>query len=225
MRRHAGCSFHTAANCAARDRNLYQETIVRKYLFLFFLIALSSCSQAHLFSASQDNDVSDDPLLLGFSQADRTDSAPELIVDATDERAPLSEPAANKVESAILAMVNRAREDAGLKPLARSLELAAAARSHTDTMAAKGFFEHRGAGEPPLVERVHAAGLHINDVGENIYATDEAEPDEIANDCVTAWMLSPGHRENILYPDFQRSGVAIATSSDRENYVTEDFSR
>ena len=48
-------------------------------------------------------------------------------------------------------------------------------------------------------------------------------PEEIAQNAVTGWMNSPGHRENILRPVFRTEGIGVAVSAEGKVYVTEDF--
>lgn len=127
------------------------------------------------------------------------------------------------LEDTVLMLVNRERYRAGLKPLRFSSQLAAAARTHNDAMAQGGFFEHRGQGEPDLYDRVTALGLDTDHVGENIFETSENGENAIATQCVKMWMLSEGHRRNMLEPEFEKTGIAIGTSADGMQYITEDF--
>jgi uncharacterized protein YkwD len=47
--------------------------------------------------------------------------------------------------------------------------------------------------------------------------------EEIANQAVTGWMNSEGHRKNILDDHFQQEGIGVAFSTDNKIYVTENF--
>ena len=44
-----------------------------------------------------------------------------------------------------------------------------------------------------------------------------------ARDTVDGWMASPGHRENILTPTYDRLGAGMAISSGGELYATQNF--
>lgn len=59
------------------------------------------------------------------------------------------------------------------------------------------FFDHR-----QMVERVRAEGYQYSLVGENISAGNSTP-----EDAVRRWMNSPGHRDNILKPEFRDLGV------------------
>jgi len=128
-----------------------------------------------------------------------------------------------QLEDRILKLVNRERQSAGVKPLSFSAQLAQAARTHSAAMAAEGFFEHRGAGEPALFDRVTASGMDTDHVGENIFETSEGVSRAVADECVRMWMQSDGHRMNMLSPEFDKTGIAVAISRNGENYITEDF--
>jgi uncharacterized protein YkwD len=47
--------------------------------------------------------------------------------------------------------------------------------------------------------------------------------DELAALLVDGWMNSPGHRANILNPDFDRGGVGVAIGTDDEVLATHNF--
>jgi uncharacterized protein YkwD len=48
-------------------------------------------------------------------------------------------------------------------------------------------------------------------------------PEEIAQQAVEGWMSSPGHRQNILTPQWTREGIGLAISSDGKIYATQNF--
>ena len=128
------------------------------------------------------------------------------------------------VEEQILALVNAERENAGCQPLSSSCELANAARDHNLQMANGGFFDHRGAGEPGLFDRLIAAGSAVESAGENLFMMSNSPSSSVANQCVISWMNSDGHRRNLLSPDFDSTGVSVVYSKG-ECYVTEDFAK
>jgi len=47
--------------------------------------------------------------------------------------------------------------------------------------------------------------------------------DEIAKSVVDAWYRSEGHRNNMLFPYWQREGIGIYITSDGKVYVTQNF--
>ena len=112
--------------------------------------------------------------------------------------------------TAILCLLNRARTRHGLARLGRNSSLELASQRHSEDMALRDFYEHdRPEGADPAT-RVAGAGYPIAgaSVGENIHwgIEEDATPVRIFRD----WMESPGHRENILRPQFTEVGVGVA---------------
>ncbi|MCD9193496.1 CAP domain-containing protein [Streptomyces albireticuli] len=118
----------------------------------------------------------------------------------------------------VLALTNAERRAAGLRPLAADARLGTAAQAHSADMAGRGFYSHTTpeGGEP--WDRAAAAGAAHRGIGENI-ACGQRTPAEV----VRGWMDSPGHRANILKPDFTHLGVGYATGGSAGTYWTQLF--
>ena len=124
------------------------------------------------------------------------------------------------VESDILVLVNAERASEGLEPLSYDACLAAAALGHSEDMGENDYFSHTGLNDSSPGDRITAAGYVWTTYGENIaagYLTPEA--------VMAGWMVSPGHRANILNPDFCDIGVGYAyiTPSSYGQYWTQNF--
>ena len=63
-------------------------------------------------------------------------------------------------------------------------------------------FSHMGSGGTTASDRANLAGYQSPSVGENIAAGYMT-----AQEVVDGWMNSPGHRENILNPNYTEIGV------------------
>jgi len=91
--------------------------------------------------------------------------------------------------------------------------LAQIARWRSDEMAAGAPFSHQDdSGAHPAVDRVRAQFGRYGAIGENIMKEtgfSHFDPAAFARSVVAGWMASPGHRENILQPDFRRSGIGV----------------
>ena len=97
----------------------------------------------------------------------------------------------------VIALTNEERKRNGFKTLKWNAQLFNAAQEHSQSMAHRDFFDHR-----ELVKRVREEGYPSSFVGENISAG-YSTPREV----VAGWMNSPGHRNNILNPNYTEIGV------------------
>lgn len=121
------------------------------------------------------------------------------------------------LEAQMLEMVNREREAVGLKPLAPDPELTEVARRHSADMFARGYFAHvTPEGRSPF-DRINEAGVRYRTAGENLAL---APTLPIAH---KGLMNSPGHRANILRPEFGRLGIGIMDGGRRGLMVTQNF--
>jgi uncharacterized protein YkwD len=113
-----------------------------------------------------------------------------------------------QVRAATLCLLNARRARAGDAPLTQNPMLQQAAELHSRDMAARQFFEHRNPdGVLPDARIVHAGYPPIL-VGENL-AWGELAESTPAN-IVSLWMKSPGHRSNVLEPDYREIGIGFA---------------
>ncbi|WP_262060463.1 CAP domain-containing protein [Streptomyces sp. STR69] len=125
----------------------------------------------------------------------------------------LAQTAAKVVES-----TNAERARAGLPPLAVDPLLAAAAQAHSTDMVARAFYSHTSPDGSQPWDRAAAAGSRRRTIGENI-ACGQRSPAEV----VEGWMNSPGHRANILKPDFTHIGIGFAGGGQMGTYWTQLF--
>ncbi|MGH2370266.1 MAG: CAP domain-containing protein, partial [Chloroflexota bacterium] len=122
-------------------------------------------------------------------------------------------------QARVLALVNAARADHGLAPLADNAALTRAAQSYAETMASTDCFSHSCGPVPDMVQRAEQAGYSPwTALGENI-AAGYRTPEEV----VAAWLESPGHRANILNDNFRDSGVGVAYGGRYGIYWVHEF--
>jgi hypothetical protein len=115
--------------------------------------------------------------------------------------------------------VNKARTDRGLAALVDSPILDRAARLHARNMVRWHFFGHTdplGRGPDGRVAKFDPTGM-FDGVGENI-----ARAYSSVRAACAGWLSSPGHRENILDPDYTHIGGGYARSEHQRLYV-QDF--
>lgn len=104
----------------------------------------------------------------------------------------------------LLAMTNKKRAENGLSPVQLSNTLSRAASEKASDMFAKNYWAHNSPeGTTPWVF-VRSSGYDYLYAGENL-----ARGFTTSADVVDAWMASPGHRENMLSPNYDDVGFAI----------------
>lgn len=140
-----------------------------------------------------------------------------LVFAQTAPTRAASDPGLNSAQSEILRLLNQARAEHGLAALIFDSNLTAAAQKHTELMVQQRELSHQFSGEPALVNRLAAAGVHLDSAAENVAESDSAQ------DAHTEWMLSPGHRANILNGAYNAVGIGIVPAGDARYFFTEDF--
>lgn len=134
----------------------------------------------------------------------------------------------DSIEQQVVTLVNQARVNAGLAPLAVNAQLSSAARWHSANMAnfsnsigANSAMQHTllGSWLPTVTTRLDYAGYAAYfTYGENI-----AYGYETAQAVFDAWMNSAGHRANILSANFTEIGVARVTNAAGVPFWTQNF--
>ena len=120
-------------------------------------------------------------------------------------------------EQKMLQMLNAERSKAGLRPLKFDGQLRQVAAEHSNEMFKLGYFGHTSPVSGSPFDRMRAAGIGFAVAGENLaYAPNV----DIAHEGL---MNSPGHRANILRPEFGRVGIAVIKSEFRGRMFTQEF--
>lgn len=129
------------------------------------------------------------------------------LLDATDMTRS-SDPAAfvppNDQAQRMLNAVNKEREKENVAPLTWCRNLAAAATSHAQDMAKRGYYEHDTPEGLDPTDRAEISGYR-GGAGENIAAMQKS-----VVEVMDAWMNSEGHRENLLDSSYRHFGFGIA---------------
>jgi uncharacterized protein YkwD len=119
-------------------------------------------------------------------------------------------------EQQLVKLLNVERQKLRLPALQWNANVAEAARAHTQKLASHRALSHQFAGEPELANRLGTAGARFSAAAENVALADDPEEAHLA------LMNSPGHRANILNPEYNAVGIAVA-KVEKQLYVTEDF--
>lgn len=135
--------------------------------------------------------------------------APEGTEDATPAL-PLPDPTARArriFAEEVVQLTNAARTKEGLGPLQPNEYLMQSAQAYAQVLAPGTCFAHDCPPVPSQRERIAQAGYGgWKRIGENIAAGDRT-----AEAVVAGWLESPGHRGNILKPEFTEIGVGVAS--------------
>jgi len=113
------------------------------------------------------------------------------------------------LESGVLTELNRIRTEHGLKPVAISARLTAAASQHSGEMGKDGYFEHKSHDGTAFWKRIGrfygSTGYGYWSVGENLLWS---SPNVDARGALQLWMNSPEHRANILTAHWREIGIS-----------------
>ena len=121
------------------------------------------------------------------------------------------------LEARMLELVNAERAKEGLKPLVADAELREVARAHSRDMLARGYFAHTTPEGTDMVDRLRKAKLRYLAAGENLALAPSLAR---AHDGL---MNSPGHRANILKPQFARVGIGVLDGGRHGLMITQNF--
>jgi uncharacterized protein YkwD len=133
------------------------------------------------------------------------------------------------ISDATFCLLNAERASRGLTALKPDRQLQRAALAHGGDMVSHGYFAHEGRDGSEPAERIRSTGYLSGGgawrIGENLaWGTgDLATPRAI----MAAWMHSPGHRANILQPQYRQIGFGVIAGNPNADdgagatYVTE----
>ncbi|MFZ5448540.1 MAG: CAP domain-containing protein [Thermodesulfobacteriota bacterium] len=131
-----------------------------------------------------------------------------------------------EVERKVFQLTNEVRQNHHLMPLSRDTALIDIARAHNDDMLNRNFFSHVSPDGKSVQERVAPAYARtLSRAGENIWSGhgyDYSDSNLMARVIVDSWMSSPGHRANILNPEYNYVGVGVSAMG-KEIRATQNF--
>ncbi len=147
-------------------------------------------------------------------------TAPTTTNNSTTKAPAASQPtqttsAVSAFEKKVVELTNAERAKQGLAPLTLDTELSKVARTKSQDMKDKNYFDHNSPTYGSPFDMMKSFGISYKSAGENI-AMGQTSPEQV----VQAWMDSPGHRENIMNSSFTHIGVGHVASG---NYWTQMF--
>lgn len=119
-------------------------------------------------------------------------------------------------------LINLQRLERGLSALTWDTKLSDLAREHSRNMARHGFFSHIGLNGRTVDIRAVDSGIDgWKGIGENIaFNKGIANPSAFT---VERWLLSPGHKRNMLDGRWRESGLGVAVTEDGKYFFTQIF--
>ena len=126
------------------------------------------------------------------------------------------------VELAIVQKTNDFRRANQLDGLRRNARLDKAARGFARYLARTGKFSHTADGRSHSA-RIKAAGYKYCITAENLALNGDSRgfrSNQLAQDAVTGWKKSPGHRKNLLRKHVTEIGVGVAKAPNEHRYLS-----
>ncbi len=132
------------------------------------------------------------------------------------------EPTDFDLERKTFDFINQKRNENGLAKLIWSDDAAKLARQHSENMAKHDFFSHVGLNGRMVDQRAIDFGLDKwKSIGENIaFCQGFSNP---ADFVVQRWMLSDGHRKNLLNRMWKESAIGMAKTDEGKFFFTQIF--
>ncbi len=122
------------------------------------------------------------------------------------------------IEEEVHNLVNIYREHYNLNSLSYNNKLVERARNHSKNMSMNNFFEHDELRGREIGENIGLTPIGLVEGCGSVYSEYE-----IAKCTVDGWMLSEGHRENILTNWFNCEAIGVSISEYDEVYITQKF--
>ena len=129
------------------------------------------------------------------------------------------------VETAIFNKVNEERAKAGVTALTYNTTMQKYARIKSKDMGDNNYFSHEDLNGNLITTQMKNDGVSYKAWGENIaYIGGNVSADALAEQFMTKWMNSSGHRANILSTNFSSIGVGVYKIGNKV-YATQEFYR
>lgn len=164
-----------------------------------------------------------------FNQNDAV-KAPQKVEENVEEKVESSNQNESssyiaEIEQAIFARVNVERSASGLAPLSYNNTMQTYSRIKSKDMGDRGYFDHANPEGELITAQMQRDGVTYNAWGENIaYIQGNSNNASLADQFMTNWMNSQGHRENILSGNFTSMGVGVYKIGNTY-YATQEFYR
>ncbi len=152
-----------------------------------------------------------DSLLTFFTIEPQADSVVKLDF-TTDSAVPDGE-----AENRMFFLLNQERKKQGLDALVMDEKLQIVGRNHANDMLTRGYFSHYTPEGISPFDRMSAANITYQFAGENLAFSPNVDL------AMQGLMQSPGHRANILSPNFHKVGIGIMNAGIYGEMFAQEF--
>lgn len=155
-------------------------------------------------------------------QAPKPTPAPTPIPAPTPTPIPSRDPsglptALTAMEQQIVNLVNQERSKLGIKPLENDMRLVKAARLKSQDMITKNYVGHISPTYGSPFDMMKSMGITYQTAGENIAGAGTVDR------AFTNLMNSPGHRANMMSPNYTKIGIGIIQGGPYGLMITQMF--
>ncbi len=115
-------------------------------------------------------------------------------------------------------LVEEERMQGGAKPMSLDPDLAAGAQAHSDEMARKRSFDTKNPNGNLAVNTLLSRDPKFvgffaeNSAAQYFTPSQGLDPESMARGFLQIWLESPSHRNNLMYRDFDRTGIGVAVN-------------
>lgn len=120
-------------------------------------------------------------------------------------------------EQAMLNLINKERAAAGLKPLTMDAALTQIARAKAKDMVDNNYFSHTSPTYGSPFDMMKNNGVVYHYAGENLAGASDV------NTAHANLMNSPGHKANILKPEYTKVGIGVVSGSKYGKIFVQEF--
>lgn len=179
----------------------------------------------------EDNTVNDDNVENDIINENNSEVIPPNMEENNSNNENINSPIVDEsednfiaqVEQLIYQKVNEERAKVGISQLSYNLTMEKYARIKSKDMGDNNYFSHEDLSGKLITEKMKQDGVSYRAWGENIaYIGGVSDANKLAEQFMTNWMNSSGHRANILSTNFESIGIGVYKSGNRV-YATQEF--
>lgn len=180
---------------------------------------------------NEDNIVNDDNLENDIVNDNNSEVIPPNMEENNSNNENINSPIVDEsednfiaqVEQLIYQKVNEERAKVEISQLSYNSTMEKYARIKSKDMGDNNYFSHEDLSGKLITEKMKQDGVSYKAWGENIaYIGGVSDANKLAEQFMTNWMNSSGHRANILSTNFESIGIGVYKSGNRF-YATQEF--